>query len=68
MKERTLITISRQYGSGGKEIAELLAKKMEARCYDRQILYLAAEIWIWTLFWICLTKCRTTAWVPLWKA
>ena len=43
MKERTLITISRQYGSGGKEIAELLAKKMETRCYDRQILYLAAE-------------------------
>lgn len=43
MKERTLITISRQYGSGGKEIAELLAKKMEVRCYDRQILYLAAE-------------------------
>lgn len=43
MKERTLITISRQYGSGGKEIAELLAKKMGVRCYDRQILYLAAE-------------------------
>ena len=34
MKERTLITISRQYGSGGKEIAELLAKKMAgASCY-----------------------------------
>lgn len=43
MRERTLITISRQYGSGGKEIAELLAKKMGVRCYDRQILYLAAE-------------------------
>lgn len=43
MKERTLITISRQYGSGGKEIAELLAKKLGVRCYDRQILYLAAE-------------------------
>lgn len=43
MKEHTLITISRQYGSGGKEIAELVAKKMGVRCYDRQILYLAAE-------------------------
>lgn len=43
MRERTLITISRQYGSGGKEIAELLAQKMGVRCYDRQILYLAAE-------------------------
>lgn len=43
MKENTLITISRQYGSGGREIAELLAKKRGVRCYDRQILYLAAE-------------------------
>lgn len=43
MKDHTLVTISRQYGSGGKEIAELVAKKMQVRCYDRQILYLAAE-------------------------
>lgn len=43
MKEHTVITISRQYGSGGREIAEILAKKMQVRCYDRQIVYLAAE-------------------------
>lgn len=43
MKENTLITISRQYGSGGKEIAEIIAKKMNVRYYDRQIVYLAAE-------------------------
>ena len=43
MKERTIITTSRQYGSGGREIAEILAKKMQLRCYDRQIVYLAAE-------------------------
>lgn len=43
MKKNTIITISRQYGSGGKEVAELLAKRMNVRCYDRQILYLAAE-------------------------
>lgn len=43
MKENTLVTISRQYGSGGREIAERLAKKMQVRCYDRQIVYLAAE-------------------------
>ena len=43
MQEKTIITISRQYGSGGKEIAELLAEKLGVRCYDRQILYLAAE-------------------------
>lgn len=43
MKDHILITISRQYGSGGREVAELLAKRMQVRCYDRQILYLAAE-------------------------
>ena len=43
MKDHTLITISRQYGSGGREVAELFAKRMQVRCYDRQILYLAAE-------------------------
>lgn len=43
MKEHTIITISRQFGSGGKELAEIIADKMGTRCYDRQILYLAAE-------------------------
>lgn len=43
MKENTIITISRQYGSGGKELSDILAKKMQTRCYDRQILYLAAQ-------------------------
>ena len=43
MNEHTIVTISRQYGSGGREIAEILAKKMQVRCYDRQIVYLAAE-------------------------
>lgn len=43
MKKHTIVTISRQYGSGGREIAEILAKKMQVRCYDRQIVYLAAE-------------------------
>lgn len=43
MQKHTIISISRQYGSGGKEVAELVAKKMKVRCYDRQIVYLAAE-------------------------
>ena len=43
MREHTIVTISRQYGSGGREVAEILAKKMQVRCYDRQIVYLAAE-------------------------
>lgn len=43
MKENSVITISRQYGSGGKELSNILAEKMNTRCYDRQILYLAAD-------------------------
>lgn len=43
MKENTIIAISRQYGSGGKEISEIIARKMGIRCYDRQVLYLAAQ-------------------------
>ncbi len=43
MKDKTLITITRQYGSGGKEIATILAKKLGIRCYDRKIVSMAAE-------------------------
>lgn len=43
LEKNTIISISRQYGSGGKELSEILARKMGVRCYDRQILYLAAE-------------------------
>lgn len=43
MQSNTIVTISRQYGSGGKELSDIIAKKMNTRCYDRQILYLAAE-------------------------
>lgn len=43
MKDNTVITISREYGSGGKELSEMVAAKMGTRCYDRQILYLAAQ-------------------------
>lgn len=43
MNDNVIITISRQYGSGGKEVAEMVAEKLGVRCYDRQIVYLAAE-------------------------
>ena len=32
------ITISREYGSGGKYIAEQLAKRFKIKCYDNEIL------------------------------
>lgn len=42
MKENTVITISRQYGCGGRELAEILAKKIGVKLYDRQIVHIAA--------------------------
>lgn len=43
MDQKTLITITRQYGSGGREVAEILAKKLGVRRYDRKIVAMAAE-------------------------
>lgn len=43
MEQKTLITITRQYGSGGREVAEILAKKLGVRRYDRKIVAMAAE-------------------------
>ena len=43
MKENTLITITRQYGSGGREVSEILAKRMNVKRYDRKIVNMAAE-------------------------
>lgn len=43
MHESTIITISRQFGSGGKEIAEQLAKELQIPFYDRELITLAAK-------------------------
>ena len=37
-----VITISRQYGAGGREIAGLVAEKLGVKLYDRQIVHIAA--------------------------
>ena len=41
--ENVVITISRQYGSGGKTIAAMLAQKLGVNCYSREILKMASE-------------------------
>lgn len=41
--ENKIITISRQYGSGGREIGKRLAKRLHLPFYDREIIALAAE-------------------------
>ena len=43
MKINAVITIARQFGSGGREIGERLAEKLEIPFYDKSLIHLAAE-------------------------
>ncbi len=38
-----VITIGRQYGSGGRQIGQQLAKELNIKCYDKELLTLAAK-------------------------
>lgn len=38
-----IITIGREYGSGGKEIGIKLAEKLGVKCYDKELLALASK-------------------------
>lgn len=42
MKTKSIITISRQFGSGGREIAKQLSEKLEIPFYDKELIALAA--------------------------
>ena len=39
----TVITIARQYGSGGKTIGRMLAEDLGIQCYNREILRMASD-------------------------
>ena len=60
----TVITISRQYGSGGRELSEILAKKLGVKLYDRQIIHMAAamlgigDLTDESLYFFCLVSFR----------
>ena len=41
--EKYVITISREYGSGGRLIGDLLAKEFDIPFYDKEIIHMAAE-------------------------
>ena len=43
MGSNRIITIARQYGSGGKTIGALLAKRLGINCYSHEILRLASD-------------------------
>ena len=41
MNGKTIVTIGREFGSGGRVIGEKLAEKLGVRCYDKELLTLA---------------------------
>lgn len=41
--KKTVITIARSYGSGGRTLGKLLAEKLGVNCYDREILRMASD-------------------------
>ena len=43
MKQNTIITISRQYGSAGRELSMALAEKLNIHLFDKQIIHIAAS-------------------------
>ena len=42
--ERFVVTFARGFGSGGKEIASMLAKDLGIHCYENRILTLASQL------------------------
>lgn len=43
MKDKFVITIGRQFGSGGRDIGMKLAEKLGVKCYDKELISLAAQ-------------------------
>lgn len=43
MKKKTIITIGRQFGSGGHEVGEKLAKELGIKFYDKELIKLMAK-------------------------
>ena len=41
--DKVIITIARQYGSGGRTVGKMLAKRLEIPYYDRDIIRMASE-------------------------
>ncbi|MCD8396187.1 MAG: cytidylate kinase-like family protein [Lachnospiraceae bacterium] len=43
MAQNIVITIARQFGSGGKTVGQMLAKDLGIKCYDKEVLRLASD-------------------------
>ncbi len=44
MEQNLIITIGRQFGSGGREIGQLLAQHLNCKYYDKELIYEAAKL------------------------
>ena len=56
----TIITIGREFGSGGCEIGHKLAEKLDIKCYDKDMLEYARR------FLKAMMKNQQTAFCILW--
>lgn len=43
MENKTIITISREFGSGGREIGQMIAKQLNIPFYDKELIEIAAR-------------------------
>lgn len=43
MEQKSVITIGRQFGSGGRRIAEIIGKKLGIKVFDKELITLAAK-------------------------
>ncbi len=43
MADNFVITIGRQFGSGGRDIGRMVAERLGIKCYDKEIIELAAQ-------------------------
>ena len=43
MTDHTIITIGRQFGSGGHEIGNKLAQRLDIPLYDKNLIHMAAQ-------------------------
>ena len=62
----TIITIGREFGSGGCEIGHKLAEKLGIKCYDKDMLDLAAKEEYARRFLKAMMKNQQTAFCILW--
>ena len=67
MAMNSIITIGREFGSGGREIGMKLAEAFDVKCYDKELLSVAAkESGLCQEIFALTTKDQPTAFCILW--